>query len=193
VAKSLVLAVYSLFTFCGGLRVKPAIVQFRRKVCSRRGGLSKPTSNPFPGSGQSIDMWKRQVFGPLIQVGSNSKEQVMSKQPWSPDTIARGLAAVLIAGIMLVAAKAGAHPISDSLARGIGHQVATFAIADEERRTDELDPAHDGSIIIECVALTDHTPRAVDEPGPSLWVRTVAVPQFPLGPSTCSPKEHKRA
>jgi hypothetical protein len=24
-------------------------------------------------------------------------------------------------------------------------------------------------------------------------MRTVAVPQFPLGPSTCSPQEHKRA
>ena len=117
----------------------------------------------------------------------------MSKQPWSQDTIARGLAAGLLAGIMLVAAKAGAHPISDGVARGVGHQVVTFASVDEGSRTDELDPAHDRSIIIECVAVMDHAHRKVDLPGPGVWARTVAVPQFPLGPSTCWPKEHKRA
>jgi hypothetical protein len=82
----------------------------------------------------------------------------MSKQPWSQNTIARGVAAVLFAATLLVATEAGAHPISDSLARGLGHQVATFGGADEGLQTDELDPTDDGSIIIECVALPARQP-----------------------------------
>jgi hypothetical protein len=31
------------------------------------------------------------------------------------------------------------------------------------------------------------------EPKGGFWMQTVAVPQFPLGPSACSPQEHKRA
>jgi hypothetical protein len=50
------LLVYLLFTFCGGLRVKAAIVRFRRKVCSQRGLLSKPVFDPFLVTGaQPID------------------------------------------------------------------------------------------------------------------------------------------
>jgi hypothetical protein len=117
----------------------------------------------------------------------------MSKQAWSQNTIARGVAAVLIAAAMLVATEAGARPISDDLARGLGHQVVTFGIADEGLPADELDPTDDGSIIIECVGLAGQAGLNANDAASNLWIRTVAVPQYPLGPSTCSPKEHKRA
>lgn len=117
----------------------------------------------------------------------------MSKQPWPQNKIARGVAAILLAATMLVATEAGAHPISDSLGRGPGHQVVTFGIADEGLPADELDPTDDGSIIIECVAFADQAVLHANDAASDLWIRTVAVPQYPLGPSACSPKEHKRA
>jgi hypothetical protein len=117
----------------------------------------------------------------------------MSKQSWSQNTIARGVAAVLFAATLLVATEAGAHPTSNSVARGLGHQVATFGGADEGLQTDELDPTDDGSIIIECVGFAGQAAPHANGPRSDLFIRTIAVPQFPLGPSTCSPKEHKRA
>jgi hypothetical protein len=117
----------------------------------------------------------------------------MSKQPWSQNTIARGVAAVLLAATLLVATEAGAHPASDSLARSPGHRFATFGGADEGLQTDELGPTDDGSIIIECVGLGGQAGLHANRPRSDLFIRAIAVPQFPLGPSTCSPKEHKRA
>ena len=117
----------------------------------------------------------------------------MSKQPWSQNTVARGVAAVLFATTLLVATEAGAHPTSNSVVRGAGHQVATFGGAGERLQTDELDPTDDGSIIIECVGFAGQAAPHANGPRSDLFIRTIAVPQFPLGPSTCSPKEHKRA
>jgi hypothetical protein len=117
----------------------------------------------------------------------------MSKQPWSQNTVARGVAAVLFATTLLVATEAGAHPTSNSVVRGPGHQVATFGGAGERLQTDELDPTDDGSIIIECVVLAGQAAPHANGPRSDLSIRAIAVPQFPLGPSTCSPKEHKRA
>jgi hypothetical protein len=112
---------------------------------------------------------------------------------WSQDTFARGVVAVLFAGMLLVAAKVGAHAANGSPVDGVAYDVATFGMADEGSQIDELDPTDDGSIIIECVGVAVPGPRKANELTSHLFMRTVALPQFPLGPSTCSPKEHKRA
>ena len=116
----------------------------------------------------------------------------MSKQTWSQDTIGRGAAAVLLAAAMLVPTAAGAHPIGDSSTRIVAHQVVNFGIPDEGPRVEELDPTNDGFIIIECIGFAGPPALSAREPQGGFWMQTVAVPQFPLGPSTCSPIKHKR-
>jgi hypothetical protein len=117
----------------------------------------------------------------------------MSEQTWSQDRIGRGAAAVLLAAAMLIPTAAGAQPIEGSSTRGAAHQVVSFGIPDEGPRVEELDPTDDGFIIIECIGFAG--PAALNARGPQggFWMQTVAVPQFPLGPSACSPQEHKRA
>ena len=117
----------------------------------------------------------------------------MSKQTWSQDTIGRGAAAVLLAAAMLLPTAAGAHPIGDSSTRGAAHQVVSFGIPDEGPRVEELDPTDDGFIIIECIGFAGRAAPNARGPQGGFWMQTVAVPQFPLGPSTCSLQEHKRA
>ena len=114
----------------------------------------------------------------------------MSKQTWSQNTIGCGAAAVLLAAAMLVPTAAGAHPIGDSFNRGAAHQVVS---PDEGPRVEELDPTDDGFIIIECIDFAGPAALNAREPQGGSWMQTVAVPQFPLGPSACSPQEHKRA
>ena len=116
----------------------------------------------------------------------------MSEQTWSQDRIGRGAAAVLLAAAMLIPTAAGAQPIEGSSTRGAAHQVVSFGIPDEGPRVEELDPTDDGFIIIECIGFAGAALNA-REPQGGFWMRTGAVPQFPLGPSACSPQEHKRA
>jgi hypothetical protein len=118
---------------------------------------------------------------------------VMSKQTWSQDTIGRGAGAVLLAAAMLVPSGAGAYPIDGGSARGAAHQISSFGIPDEGPQVEELDPTDDGFIIIECVGFVGPAALNAREPHGAFRMRTVAMPQFPLGPSTCSPQEHKRA
>jgi hypothetical protein len=117
----------------------------------------------------------------------------MSKQTWSQDTIGRGAAVVLLAAAMLVPTGAGAHPIDGGSTRGAAHQISSFGIPDEGPQVEELDPTDDGFIIIECVGFAGLAALNAREPQGGSRMRAVAVPQFPLGPSTCSPQEHKRA
>jgi hypothetical protein len=120
----------------------------------------------------------------------------MSKQTWSQATIGRGAAAVLLTAAMLVPTAAGAHPIGDSATRDAAHQVVSFGTPDEGPRVEELDPTDDGFIIIECIGFAGPAALNAREPQGGFLIQliqTVAVPQFPLGPSVCSPQEHKRA
>jgi hypothetical protein len=117
----------------------------------------------------------------------------MSKQTWSQDTIGRAAGAVLLAAAMLVPTGTGAHPLDGGSARGAAHQINSFGIPDEGPQVEELDPTDDGFIIIECVGFVGPAALNAREPHAAFWMRTVAVPQFPLGPSTCWPQEHKRA
>ena len=117
----------------------------------------------------------------------------MSKQTWSQYRIGRGAAAVLLAAAMLIPTAAGAQPIEGSSTRGAAHQVVSFGIPDEGPQVEELDPTDDGFIIIECIGLPGPAALNARESQGGFWLQTVAVPQFPLGPSACSPIEHKRA
>ena len=117
----------------------------------------------------------------------------MSKQTWSQYSIRSGAAGILLAAAMLVPTGARAHPIGGSSLRGAAHQVVSFGPPDEGSRVEELDPTDDGFIIIECIGFAGLAARNAGERQVGFWAQTVAVPQFPLGPSTCSPIEHKRA
>jgi hypothetical protein len=117
----------------------------------------------------------------------------MSTQRGSQGAIGWGAAAVMLAAAILVSTAAGAHPIGDSSARDASHQTVRFGISEEGPQVEELDPTDDGFIIIECVGFAGRPPLDASESQRGLWMQTVAVPQFPLGPSTCSPQEHKRA
>jgi hypothetical protein len=117
----------------------------------------------------------------------------MSNQIWSQGAIGRGAAAVLLAAAMLVPTAAGAYPIGDSSTRGAAHEVISLGTPDEGPRVEELDPTDDGFIIIECIGFAGPAALNAREPQGGFWMQTVAVPQFPLGPSTCSPIEHRRA
>ena len=117
----------------------------------------------------------------------------MSNQTWSQGIFGCCAAVVLLAAAMLVPTAAGAHPVGDGSARGAAHQVVSFGIPDEGPRVEELDPTDDGFIIIECIGFAGVAALNAREPQGGFWMRTVAVPQFPLGPSACSPQEHKRA
>jgi hypothetical protein len=117
----------------------------------------------------------------------------MSNQTWSQGIFGCCAAVVLLAAAMLVPTAAGAHPVGDGSARGAAHQVVSFGIPDEGPQVEELDPTDDGFIIIECIGVAGLVALHAREPQGGFWMQTVAVPQFPLGPSTCSPQEHKRA
>jgi len=117
----------------------------------------------------------------------------MSTQRGSQGAIGWGAAAVMLAAAILVSTAAGAHPIGDSSARDASHQTVRFGISEEGPQVEELDPTDDGFIIIECVGFAGLAALNAREPQGGFRMRAVAVPQFPLGPSTCSPQEHKRA
>jgi hypothetical protein len=116
----------------------------------------------------------------------------MCTQSGSQGAIGWGVASVLLPAAILVSTAAGAHPIGDSSVRAPFHQTVRLGISEEGPRVEELDPTDDGFIIIECVGFAGRP--VLDGRGSQggSWMQTVAVPQVPLGPSTCSPQEHKR-
>jgi hypothetical protein len=118
-------------------------------------------------------------------------ERTMREQAWARGAIIRGAAAVVLAAAMLLPINAGAYPSSGSIAAATGHDVATFGPGDEGWRTNEPDPTDDGSIIIECVVFDGGAPTGANMPKRDL-TRLMALPQFPLGPTKCWPREYKR-
>jgi hypothetical protein len=111
----------------------------------------------------------------------------MSKQVWTRAGVARGGTALGLGLAMLtgLAAEAYAfHPVADA-----GHATRMAEFSDESAIGTQADPTEDGSIIVECVALRDtfdtNTARMSNS-------TLVVMPQYPLGPTKCWPKEHKR-
>ena len=114
----------------------------------------------------------------------------MREWAWTRKVIIRGAAAAVLSTTTLATIPAAAYPLDRSLA-GAAHQVATFGVPDEGWTTNEPDPTDDGSIIIECVFFDGHPLAAPDMRKRGLR-QLAAVPQYPLGPTKCWPREYKR-
>jgi|SRR5262245_48002296 hypothetical protein len=109
----------------------------------------------------------------------------MSKQDWTGSAVGRGGAALGLglAVVMVLAAESYAFDlVADAAMR-----MAEFS--DESPIATQADPTEDGSIIVECVTLHDAFETNTARTSNSI---RVVMPQYPLGPTKCWPKEHKR-
>jgi len=111
----------------------------------------------------------------------------MSKQIWTRSGLARGGTALGLGLAMLTVLAAEAYALDPVAQAGRAMRMAEFS--DENPIGTQADPTEDGSIIVECVTLRDtfdtNTARTSNS--------TLAVmPQYPLGPTKCWPKEHTR-
>ena len=115
------------------------------------------------------------------------EEGIMSKCVLMLSGLARGGSALGFGLAMLTMLAAESHafdPVVDA-----GHVIRMAEFSEENPIGTQADPTEDGSIIVECVALRGtfdtNTARMINS--------TLAVmPQYPLGPTKCWPKEHKR-
>jgi hypothetical protein len=111
----------------------------------------------------------------------------MIKHVWTRSGAARRCTAVGLGLAMLTGLAAEAYafdPVADA-----GHAMRMAEFSDESPIGTQADPTEDGSIIVECVALRDildtNTARMSNS-------TLAAMPQYPLGPTKCWSKEHKR-
>jgi len=110
----------------------------------------------------------------------------MGKQDWARSAVAHGGTArgLGLAIVMALATEAYASdPVADT-----GHAMRMAEFSDENPRT-QADPTVDGSIIVECVTMRDAFEKNTARMSNSILV---VMPQYPLGPTKCWPKEHKR-
>jgi hypothetical protein len=112
---------------------------------------------------------------------------MMSKHVWTRSGVARGGAALGLGLAVLTVLAVEAYGL-DPVAHA-GHAVRMVEFFDESQIGTQADPTENGSIIVECVTLREtfetNTARMSNS--------TLAVmPQYPLGPTRCWPKEHKR-
>jgi hypothetical protein len=111
----------------------------------------------------------------------------MSKQDWTGSAVGRGGAALGLglAVVMVLAAESYAFDLVADAGRAM--RMAEFS--DESPIATQADPTEDGSIIVECVTLHDAFETNTARTSNSILV---VMPQYPLGPTKCWPKEHKR-
>jgi hypothetical protein len=111
----------------------------------------------------------------------------MSRHVWTRSGVARRGPALGLGLAMLTVLAAEAYafdPVADA-----GHAMRMAEFSDESPIGRQADPTEDGSIIVECVTLRDVFDTNIARMSNS----TLAVmPQYPLGPTKCWPKEHKR-
>jgi hypothetical protein len=114
----------------------------------------------------------------------NSPERDMSRHVWTRSQLVHAIAAfgLSVAMLSLDTAAYAFDPVT-----GTGRAIRMAEFSDESPIGTE-DPTEDGSIIIECIVSRNkfdiNTSRAK--------LLSVAMPQHPLGPSKCRPREHKR-
>jgi hypothetical protein len=109
------------------------------------------------------------------------------KRVWIRSGVASGGTALGLGLAMLTVLAAEAHafdPVADA-----GHAMRMAEFPEESPMGTQADPTEDGSIIVECVTLhgtfDTNTARTSNS-------ALAAMPQYPLGPTKCWPKEHKR-
>ena len=84
-------------------------------------------------------------------------------------------------------ASIGTHAQAYSL--GNGYSAAPGG-AHEDSSIDSADPTDEGSIVIECVAWAGMRNGEMAEK--AFTLRLASMPQRPLGPTKCWPREHKQ-
>ena len=112
---------------------------------------------------------------------------MMSKHVWTRSGAVGGDTALGLGLAMLTVLATQAYafnPVAHA-----GHAMRMGEFSDESPIGTHADPTEDGSIIVECVILREtfetNTARMSNS--------TLAVmPQYPLGPTKCWPREHKR-
>ena len=112
----------------------------------------------------------------------------MRKHVWTRSGAAGGATALGLGLAMLTVLAAEAYAFDP--VGGAGHAMRMAEFSDESPIGTQDNPTEDGSIIVECVTLRDtfetNTARMSNS--------TLAVmPQYPLGPTKCWPREHKRS
>ena len=117
----------------------------------------------------------------------------MVHQGRSPTTVIWD--AILLGSAIVVTIVAGAYHLNEAAARPAGIPIASYG---ETASLDETDgvgsnPAADGSIIIECMALGDRAVPAVGASRDGATPLLVTVPRYQLGPSTCWHDPHQRS
>jgi len=111
----------------------------------------------------------------------------MRKHVWTRSGAAGGATALGLGLAMLTVLAAEACAFDP--AANAGHAMRMDEFSDESPIGTQADPTEDGSIIVECVAL--HDAFETNTARTSNPIRVV-MPQYPLGPTKCWPKEHKR-
>jgi hypothetical protein len=111
----------------------------------------------------------------------------MSKHVWARSGVAHRSAALGLGLATLTVLAAEAYAF-DSVADA-GHATRMAEFSDESPIGTQADPTEHSSIIVECVTWRDtfetNTARMSNS-------TLVVMPQYPLGPTKCWPKEHNR-
>ena len=96
---------------------------------------------------------------------------------------------VMVTAVALAGGGASIGTRAQAYSLGHGYH-ATPGVAHEDSSIDSADPTDDGSIVIECVAWEGTRDGERAEKGYAL--RLASMPQRPLGPTKCWPREHKQ-
>ena len=96
-------------------------------------------------------------------------------------------AVALAVGSTSISTRAQAYSLGNGM--GTGYH-ATPGVADEGSNIDSADPTDEGSIVIECVAWAGM--RNGDTAEKPFTLRLASMPQRPLAPTKCWPREHKQ-
>ena len=109
----------------------------------------------------------------------------MRKRAWTRSRFVHGTIALGLGVAIPAALGAGAGGFDPAA----GHVMRAAELVDDNPIATQPDPTDNGSIVIECIALRDNFDI---NPARARNSSLVAMPQHPLGPSKCWPREHKQ-
>ena len=96
-------------------------------------------------------------------------------------------AVALAVGSTSISTRAQAYSLGNGM--GTGYHAAP-GVAHEGSSIDSADPTDEGAIVIECVAWASM--RNGDTAEKPFALHLASMPQRPLGPTKCWPREHKQ-
>ena len=96
---------------------------------------------------------------------------------------------VMVTAVALAGGGASISTRAQAYSLGNGYHAAP-GVAHEDWSIDSPDPTDDGSIVIECVAWAGMRNGEMAEK--AFTLRLASMPQRPLGPTKCWPREHKQ-